>query len=65
MPKQVWMMRAGRDSRYLEEFLKQKMVAIGWFELGDLRDVHTRDQFSVLVARYLPDYNKFEHAAIS
>ena len=33
----MWMVRAGEDSFLIEEFLKNKIVAIGW-DLGDLSD---------------------------
>lgn len=32
----MWMVRAGRDSVYAEDFLQHDMVAIGWHELGPL-----------------------------
>lgn len=57
------MVRAGRDSAFIDEFLSRQMVAIGWRELGDISNVHTREQISKLVASTYPDNNKFHNAA--
>jgi restriction system protein len=62
MSQQVSMVRAGRDSIYIDEFLSKNMIAIGWAKLGDLADVHTRDQISHLVELNWPDDNKFQHS---
>ena len=38
--KPFWMVRAGRDSVYVDDFLSEKVVAIGWPDLGELpRDI--------------------------
>ncbi len=42
--KQVWMVRAGRDSVNIDEFLSRQMVAIEWARIGDLSNVHSREQ---------------------
>jgi restriction system protein len=62
MAKQVWMVRAGRDSAFIEEFLSRQMVAIGWAKLGDLSSVHSREQLSKLVEQCWPEENKFQHS---
>lgn len=63
MPKQVWMVRAGRNAVYLEDFLSLQIAAIGWGKIGNLSAVHGRDQIGRLVAKYYPDYNKFQRAS--
>jgi len=63
MAKQVWMVRAGRDSVFIEDFLSRQMVAVGWAKLGDLSDVRSREQLSHLVKQCWPDDNKFQHSA--
>lgn len=63
MTKQVWMVRAGRDSRFIEEFLTRRMVAIGWSKLPDLSDVHNRAQMAKLVEQGWPENNKFQNAS--
>ena len=63
MSKQVWMVRAGRDSAFVEEFLSKQMVAIGWSKLGDLSTVRSREELSQLVAVAWPENNKFQNAA--
>lgn len=32
----MWMVRAGRDSIYVEHFLQEGIVAVGWAELGNI-----------------------------
>jgi restriction system protein len=63
MAKQVWMVRAGRDSVYIDEFLSRQMVAIGWTRIGDLSNVHSREQLSQLVEQAWPENNKFQNSA--
>jgi restriction system protein len=60
MPKQLWVVRAGRDAIYVEDFLAQKMVAIGWGNTPDLTSVHGRDQVAAVLARCYPEYTKFQ-----
>lgn len=62
MTQPVWMVRAGRDSLFIEEFLSRSMVAIGWAPLGDLTSVRSREQISEMVSQYWPDNNKFQHS---
>lgn len=61
MSKQVWMVRAGRDSLYISDFLSKNMVAIGWAKLGDLTSVRTREQFNQLVEHHWPENTKFQN----
>jgi restriction system protein len=62
MAKQVWMVRAGRDSIFIDEFLSRSMIAIGWAPLGDISSVHTREEFKKLVEKYWPADSKFQKA---
>jgi restriction system protein len=63
MAKQVLMVRAGRDSVFIDEFLSRQMIAIGWSKLGDLSNVHSREQISQLVEQFWPENNKFQNSA--
>lgn len=63
MARQVWMVRAGRDSAFIDEFLSRQMVAIGWSKLGDVSNVHSREQFGQLVEQAWPENNKFQNSA--
>lgn len=63
MAKQVWMVRAGRDSVFIDDFLSRQMVAIGWARIGDLSNVHGRDQIRKLVELSWPEMNKFQKSA--
>lgn len=57
------MVRAGRDSVFIDEFLSRQMVAIGWSELGDLSTIHSREQISLLVEQAWPENNKFQNSS--
>lgn len=57
------MVRAGRDSIYIDEFLSHQMIAIGWSKLGDLSNIHSREQFGQLVKQAWPENNKFQNSA--
>lgn len=63
MARQVWMVRAGRDSVFVGDFLSHQMVAIGWSELGDLSNVHSREQLSQLAEQAWPENNRFQNSA--
>ncbi|MHB1795255.1 MAG: restriction endonuclease [Acidobacteriaceae bacterium] len=63
MAKQVWMVRAGRDSAFIYEFLSRQMIAIGWTKMGDLSNVRSREQISQLVEQSWPENNKFQNSA--
>lgn len=63
MAKQVWMVRAGRDSVFIDEFLSRQMVAIGWTKIGDLSNVHSREQISQLVEQSWPENKKSQNSA--
>jgi restriction system protein len=39
----MWMVRAGRSSIYVQDFLENSVVAIGWAELGDIDPTRSRD----------------------
>ncbi len=62
MAKQVWMVRSGRDSAFIEDFLTRQIVAIGWSKLGDLSAVHTRREISQLIEKCWPEDNKSQHS---
>jgi restriction system protein len=58
--KKVWMVRAGRAGIYAGEFLAQKMTAIGWGKVGDLANVHAREEIAKLVAAAFPEYKPLQ-----
>ena len=57
------MVRAGRDSVFIDEFLSRQMIAIGWAKIGDLSSVHSREPFSKLVELSWPENNKFQNSS--
>ena len=40
----MWMVRAGRESAYVDDFLQHSMVSIGWPELGPLEPVTPKNE---------------------
>jgi restriction system protein len=60
MPKQLWVVRAGRDAIFVQDFLEKKMAAIGWNQVGDLSNVHTREQVAAILMKAYPEYTKFQ-----
>lgn len=57
MPK-TWMVRAGRDAIFIDEFRDRNRVSIGWSELGPLTAYLTREDLSRGVAKRWPDWHK-------
>lgn len=51
----TWMVRAGRGSDLLPQFLNRGLVSLGWSSAGDLAGVHTRDGIKALVVVAKPD----------
>ena len=44
-PKHVWMVRAGNDNELADLIKEQSLVAIGWYDMGDVSSLETREQF--------------------
>ena len=40
----VWAFAPGPGARHWDEFQREKMIAIGWDEIGDLKEYRTRDR---------------------
>ena len=53
----MWMVRAGGNAYLVDDFRKNKIVAIGWDELGDLSNVKGREKIKELVEQK-SDYSK-------
>jgi len=54
----TWMVRAGQGSRYFENFRDEKIVAIGWRAVGDLKQFETRKKLAERVKSVYPDYTE-------
>jgi len=57
MKQKMWMVRAGRNAKYVEDFLEKDCVAIGWNKVGKISDVEDREEMKELV-RENKDYQK-------
>jgi restriction system protein len=53
MAKTMWMVHAGEGGYLFDDFQKNQYVAIGWNEIGDIKDVKTIEQVR---DRYNRDY---------
>ena len=54
MNKNVWMIRAGEAGYLIDEFSKNKLVAIGWSQMGDLSQVKTQEALKKLYRQTYP-----------
>lgn len=50
------MVRAGRGSELIERFRVEKIVAIGWSEVGDLSKLKERNEVLAVSKQHYPDY---------
>lgn len=56
--KSMWMVRAGRKSIYINDFVDNSVVAIGWDRLGNLANNISRSDLASRVRKEWPDNNK-------
>jgi restriction system protein len=57
MPK-TWMVRAGRDAIFIDDFRDNSLVSIGWNDLGSLGQYPSKDELARGVAAKWPDWHK-------
>lgn len=50
----MWMVRAGEDAYIIEDFLKKKVVAIGWDKVGDLIKTKDVDDIKATLRKVYP-----------
>ena len=62
MSKAMWVVRAGQEAVFIQEFLQKHMVAIGWGNIGDLANIHSRDAISDLLRVHLANYTTRQNA---
>jgi restriction system protein len=56
MAKSTWMVRAGEGGRFVEDFLGQKLAAIGWKDVGPLSAETTDDEIQRKFLAAYPDW---------
>jgi restriction system protein len=56
--KSMWMIRAGRGSAFIDDFIEHSIVAIGWHRLGNIDPEMTREQLTAIALETWPDDNK-------
>lgn len=52
----MWMVRAGEKAFLINDFIEKNIVAIGWNELGDLKNYKTLDDLKEKVRLSYPEY---------
>ena len=58
MSTNMWKVTAGRGNAYVDDFLEEEVVAIGWPELGPIEPGATRDQIAAQYAECEPQKTK-------
>ncbi len=51
----LWTVRCGGDGSYEQEAVAQKIVGIGWGDLGDISKINTREELMLLYTGTLPN----------
>lgn len=54
--RDVWVVRAGRGGVHADEFEREGVIALGWSDVGDLSDEHSRDDFKDRIRRQYPNW---------
>lgn len=54
-PGRIWVVRAGENAAYVDEFLKEGMAAIGWKEAGPIDASTSDDELERIFQRSYPD----------
>ncbi|HBV98059.1 MAG: hypothetical protein JL50_00865 [Peptococcaceae bacterium BICA1-7] len=52
----MWLVRAGEAGYLIEDFLKEKIVAVGWNEIGDLTKIKSLENIKKLLRKHFPTY---------
>jgi restriction system protein len=51
MTLRMWLVRAGEEARFYEDFKRNNIVAIGWNELGDLSGVKNHAEIKQMIEK--------------
>lgn len=54
MEKKMWMVRAGKGSNLINDFLEKNVVAIGWREIGDISNATNKEDIKKLLRQTFP-----------
>ena len=52
----IWMVRAGEGAYLIEDFLKKKVVAIGWNKVGDLSKINDVEKIKETLRNAYPEF---------
>ncbi len=53
-----WMVRAGEGGYMLNKFIENKIIAIGWKQIGDLTKVQDQNEIKELLRKSYPEYSQ-------
>jgi restriction system protein len=60
--KPMWMVRAGEGGRLFDDFKSHSLVGIGWFGIGDMSVLKTREDFTKVVTKTWPQAKRMQVA---
>ena len=60
----IWMVRAGEGGRYIDFFLNENVVAVGWGEVGPLQSGESDNDFRHRFAQIYPKDRNGPHQVI-
>lgn len=58
--KHVWMVRAGDYNELIPILEEKSLVAIGWFQGGDWKELETRDDFKACFKTVYPEFSEWQ-----
>lgn len=58
----AWMVRAGNDNEFIEEFVEENFVAIGWKGIGDVSSLSSREDVKRKYREHYSDHSKYRAA---
>jgi len=58
MQKHLWMIRAGEKGIFIDDFINENIVAIGWMEIGDLSNITNKNDLENEIELTYPDWTK-------
>ena len=61
--KKMWMVRAGENAKWIEDFAEHQVVAIGWHELGKVGVGEFREEITRRASKQWPNHSKSKIAS--
>lgn len=55
----MWMIRAGQRAFLIDDFIEKEIIAIGWNELGDLKNMKDQEQIKTALKKTYTSEKQF------